>query len=93
MTKAGAFWRNPLKDYRLGVNNFWIIQNNKPVVYCIKRISTKKGAVSVRIFDFSTLYTKILKEAPISNMVYVTKNGAVWRKPSGDFQMFPDDFD
>ena len=38
VTKAGAFWRNPLKDYSLGVRNFWIIQNNKPVVDHIKKI-------------------------------------------------------
>ena len=59
--------------------------------------------MSVRTFDFSTLYTKIphnlLKEAlfeivdfvfkgGISNGVYVTKNGAIWRKPSRDFQMY-----
>ena len=59
--------------------------------------------MSVRTFDFSTLYTKIphnlLKEAlfeivdfvfkgGISNGVYVTKNGAIWRKTSGDFQMY-----
>ena len=87
----------------MGVSNFWIIQNNKPVVDRIKKISAKKGAVSVRTFDFSTLYTKIphnlLKEAlfeivdfvfkgGISNGVYVTKNGAIWRKPSGDFRMY-----
>ena len=87
----------------VGVSNFWIIQNNKPVVDRIRKISAKKGAVSVRTFDFSTLYTKIphnlLKEAlfeivdfvfkgGISNGVYVTKNGAIWRKPSRDFQMY-----
>ena len=51
----------------MGVSNFWIIQNNKPVVDRIRKISAKKGAVSVRTFDFSRLYTKIphniLKEA------------------------------
>ena len=51
----------------VGVSNFWIIQNNKPVVDRINKISAKKGAVSVRTFDFSTRYTKIphnlLKEA------------------------------
>ena len=35
-------------------------QNSKPVVDRIRKISAKKGAVSVRTFDFSTLYTKIL---------------------------------
>ena len=72
----------------VGVSNFWIIQNNKPDVDRIRKISAKKRAVPVRTFDFSTLYTKIphnlLKEAlfeildfvfkgGISNGVYVTK--------------------
>ena len=39
----------------VGGSKFWIIQNNKPVVDRIKRISAKKGAVSVRTFDFSSL--------------------------------------
>ena len=82
----------------MGVSNFWIIQNNKPILDRIKKISAKKGAVSVITFNFSTLYTKIprnlLKEAlfeivdfvfkgGISNGVYVTKNGSICRKPSG----------
>ena len=36
----------------VGVSNFWIIQNNKPVLDRIKKISAEKGAGSVRTFDF-----------------------------------------
>ena len=87
----------------LGVNNFWVIQNNKPVVERINKISSKKGALSVRTFDFSTLYTKIphdlLKNAlfeivdfvfqgGISNGIYVTDREACWKKPSKDHRMY-----
>ena len=41
------------------MSNFWVIQNNSPVVERIDKINKKKQAVSVRTFDFSTLYTKI----------------------------------
>ena len=41
------------------VSNFWIIQNNTPVVERIDKINQKKKAVSIRTFDSSTLYTKI----------------------------------
>ena len=43
----------------VGVSHFWVIQNNKPVVDHINKINSKKKAVSIRTFDFSTLYTKI----------------------------------
>ena len=39
----------------VGVSNFWVIQNNKPVVDQINKINSKKKAVSIRTFDFSTL--------------------------------------
>ena len=82
-----------------GVSNFWVIQNNQPVIDRISKINTKKKAATIRTFDFSTLYTKIphnlLKAAlieiiefvfkgGISNGVYVSKYGSVCRKPSGD---------
>ena len=40
----------------VGVSNFWVIQNNKPVVDRINKINTKKKAVSITTFHFSTLY-------------------------------------
>ena len=42
-----------------GINTFWVIQNNAPVIKSIKRINKRKGAQSISTFDFSTLYTKI----------------------------------
>ena len=65
----------------------------------IDKINHRKKAVSVRTFDFSTLYTKIphhlLKGAlceivdfcfkgGISKGVYVLDSEAFWRKPSKD---------
>ena len=40
-----------------GVSNFWVIQNNQPVIDRISKINAKKKAVTIRTFDFSTLYT------------------------------------
>ena len=42
-----------------GVSNFWVIQNNAPVVERTDKINKEKQAVSVNTIDFSTLYTKI----------------------------------
>ena len=86
-----------------GVSNYWIIQNNWPVVERMTKISAKKGAKSIRTFDFSTLYTNIphhlLKDAlyeivdfcfkgGISNGVYVTDKESSWRQPSKDFRLY-----
>ena len=42
-----------------GVNTFWVVQNNKPVIQSIKRLNSRSRATSISTFDFSTLYTKI----------------------------------
>ena len=85
------------------VSNFWVIQNNKPVIDRISKINNSKKAKSIRTFDFSTLYTKIphnlLKAAMkeivdfcfkggLSHGVYITSKGAFWRKPAGDFRFY-----
>ena len=41
------------------VTNFWVIQNNKPVIDRISKINNSEKAKSIRTFDFSTLYTNI----------------------------------
>ena len=86
-----------------GVSNFWVIESNAPVVERINKINKKKQAVSLRTFNFSTLYTKIphhlLRDAlfeivdfcfkgGISHGVYVSKAGAFWRKPSKDYRLY-----
>ena len=105
VTPILKLFQNQIKSFHdknrvwVGVSNFWIIQNNAPVVERIDKINHKKKAFSIRTFDFSTLYTKIphhlLKGAlfeivdfcfkgGISKGVYVHKTDAYWRKPSKD---------
>ena len=40
-----------------GVNTFWVVQNNKPVIEAMNRINKRRKATSVS--TFSTLYTKL----------------------------------
>ena len=42
-----------------GINKFWVIQNNKPVIDNIIKSNKRSAARSMCTFDFSTLYTKI----------------------------------
>ena len=105
VTPILKLFQNQIKSFHdknriwTNVSNFWIIQNNTPVVERIDKINQKKKAVSIRTFDFSTLYTKIphhlLKGAlfeivdfcfkgGISKGVYVNKTDAYWRKPCKD---------
>ena len=46
-------------QYFSGINSFWVIESNKPVIDCLKKLSSRKKAKSLSTFDFSTLYTKI----------------------------------
>merc|ERR1711965_1015099 len=65
VTPILKLFQNQIKSFHdknrvwTGVSNFWIIQNNTPVVERIDKINHKKKAFSIRTFDFSTLYTKI----------------------------------
>ena len=86
----------------VGVSNFWVIQNNKPVVDRINKINSKKKAVSIRNFDLTTLYTKISHDLltktlfaifdfvskGISKGGYVTDRGTFWKMPSKDHRMY-----
>ena len=42
-----------------GINSFWTILNNKPVIQNINMLNKRAKASSISCFDFSTLYTKI----------------------------------
>ena len=42
-----------------GVNTFWIVQNNKPVIDAMSGLNKRRKAISVSTFDFSSLYTKL----------------------------------
>ena len=42
-----------------GVNTFWVVQNNKPLIDAMNVLNKLRKATSVSTFDFSTLYTKL----------------------------------
>ena len=42
-----------------GVNTFWVVQKNKPVIDAMNGLSKRRKTTSVSTFDFSTLYTKL----------------------------------
>ena len=42
-----------------GVNSFWTVLNNEPVIKQMKKLNERKMAETITTFDFSTLYTKI----------------------------------
>ena len=46
-------------EFFTGVNTFWVVQNNKPVIDTMNGINKQRKATSVSTFDFSTLYTKL----------------------------------
>ena len=50
-----------------GINTFWVIQNNNPVINSLFKINKRKSAKHISTFDFSTLYTKI----PHDKLIYV----------------------
>ena len=60
-----------LYKFYVGVNSFWMIQNNKPVIdYLIKLVIF----VSVSIYDFSALYTNIPQDKLIKTLTSVYGN-------------------
>lgn len=42
-----------------GVNTFWVVQNNRPVIDAMMKLNKRNKAKSISTFDFSTLYTKL----------------------------------
>ena len=82
-----------------GVNNFWVVQNNKPVIDALKKLNFRNRAKSITTFDFSTLYTKLPHDKLLEvlcklidfcfnggGLKYVTisKFGARWSKDPTD---------
>ena len=81
--------------YFSGVNNFWVVQNNKPVIDAMTKLNSRKRAKSISTFDFSTLYTK-LPHDKLTNVLFklidfcfnggghkyvtISKYGARWSK-------------
>ena len=50
-------------------NQFWVIENSKPVLEKIQKINDKSNAKIISTFGFSTLYTKL----PHENLINVLK--------------------
>ena len=50
-----------LDKYKYMVINvgFWVVQNTKPVMDAINKLSKRRKATSISVFDVSTLYTKL----------------------------------
>ena len=48
--------------YFSGVNSFWVVQNNVPVIETLNRLNKHKRAKSVMNYDFSTLYTTLPRD-------------------------------
>ena len=70
-----------LRSYT-GVNNYFIIDNNKPLLDCLMNLNQRNKARSLETFDFSTLYTKISHNSLIENLNWFVKiafNGALGR--------------
>ena len=76
-----------------GVNSFWTVLNNEPVINQINKLNERNKAETITTFDFSTLYTKIphnklvkvLNELTdfcfdggLGNYIIVDKFGAKW---------------
>ena len=55
-----------------GVNTFWVVQNNKPLIDATIGLNKQKKATSVSTFDFSTLYTK-----PPHNKFLMVRNSLI----------------
>ena len=56
--------------YFTGIQKYWIIDNNKPVLDDVKAINARSAARNIRTYDFSTLYTKI----PLEDLKEKLKN-------------------
>ena len=82
-----------------GVNTFWVVQNNKPVIDAMKKLNARNKAKSISTFDFSTLYTKLPHNKLLHvlnklidfcynggphKFVTITKYGARWTKDKSE---------
>ena len=42
-----------------GINRFWVINNNAPILECIDKLNNSENAKSINTYDFSNLYTSL----------------------------------
>ena len=82
-----------------GVQRYWIVENNDKVIKDMNVLSDKRNARNIKMYDFSTLYTKIsqddLKEklklqvdmafkGGTNQYIRVSKNSARWNNSIAD---------
>ena len=63
-------YHNKSKFY-YGVNPFWVIQRNEPVIDILKKLGNQKAAKSVSTQDFLMLYTSALVDKLIKTPNFV----------------------
>ena len=56
--KQRKFYCSKIEKYD-GINRYWVIESNEPVLNCIKNLNSTKSARSVTAYDFSSLYTAL----------------------------------
>ena len=59
-------------NFWYGINSFWLIHNNKPVIDIFNKLSSRRVADSVTTNGFSTLYTNISHGILIKALNFVT---------------------
>ena len=57
-----------------GINYFWIIDSNIPLLNTIDKLNKKSLAKSIETFDFTTLYTNLKHEDILSSMKYIIEH-------------------
>ena len=85
--------------YFSGVNSFWTVLNNEPVIREIDKLNKRSKAETITTFDFSTLYTKITHDkllkvlneltdfcfdGGLGNFIVVNKYSASWASSKPD---------
>ena len=76
ITAIFKLFYNKVERYHLkgrlwsGINKFWIVQNNQPIIDKINKINKRNAAKHMSTFDFSTLDTKI----PHDKLLFVLNN-------------------
>ena len=56
-----------------GINTFWIIDNNQPILNTINAINAKRSAKSIATYDFENMYTNIDHDQLIEEISYLIK--------------------
>lgn len=77
--KQHESWCRVLRSYT-GINHFFIIDKNQPILDSLRELSNKSKANSIETFDFSTLYTMIQHDNLLENLNWFIEkafNGAL----------------